>query len=412
MRTPRTTSSKFCLRLSTAQVTVLAAATSVAALALAAGPAAARPMQIEGVVTGATSRWTADGSRIVTEAVIATATGEVTVSQLGGTVDGMTMRTIPGPPTLAPGMKVSVDAHAAADLSSRSSLVVDALQVTGGFEFVRTGPTKGGKPLYWKSGCVQVTTDSEGTTALPAAEESTVVSGVIAHWNTSIASCSYMNLAEQPSSSVEVGRDFKNVIKFRDTAWCRPAIADDPMRCYSSSAAGLTTVVYVDDASNDRDGEIVDADVELNNVNFAISNNGQSTKPSGCKSDLANTLTHELGHLLGLEHTCLAAGDPPRTDEQGRSVPSCGSPLLRPDITDATMYNFQDCEETKKATLSMDEINSMCSVYPIADDPGTCGSASNTSDGCCSAQPNVPGTLALLLTTFGLIWSRRRTSRS
>lgn len=407
MRTPRTTAPN-------PRPLVLAgviAASSAGTFALGEQLAEARPMQIEGVVTGATSRWTADGSRIVTEAKIATASGEVTVSQLGGTVDGMTMRTIPGPPILAAGMRVALDAHAAADLSSRTALVVDELQVTGGFEFVRTGPTKGGKSLYWKSGCVQVTVDSAGTAALTGTTEATVVSGVIAHWNNSVASCSYMNLVEQPTREVEVGRDFENVIKFRDTSWCRPAIADDPMRCYSTSAAGLTTVVYVDDASNDRDGEIVDADVELNGVNFAISNNGASNTTGGCQSDLANTLTHELGHLLGLEHTCLAAGDPQRVDEQGRSVPSCSSPLLRPDITDATMFNFQDCGETKKATLSMDEVNSMCAIYPIADDPGTCGSAGSTSDGCCSATPNVPGTLALLLTTFGLLWSRRRAPR-
>ncbi len=383
----------------------------LAGVTAAASPAAARPVQIEGVVTSATSRWTADQSRIVTEAVIATAQGDVKVSQLGGTVDGMTMRTIPGPPALQPGMKVAVSAHAAADLAARQSLVVDEVTVTGGFEFVRTGPTKGGKPLYWKSGCVQVTTDSGGTTDLPGTTEATVVSQTIAHWNTSIASCSFMNLDEEPSKAIEVGRDFLNVIKFRDTSWCRPATGDDPERCYSSSAAGLTTVVYVDDATNARDGEIVDADVELNGVDFVISNNGQSDGGAGCKSDLANTLTHELGHLLGLEHVCLAGGDPPRTDDQGRSVPSCAAvPPLSP-ILDATMYNYQDCGETKKASLSEDEVNSMCAIYPIADDPGTCGSANSPSEGCCSAQPNTPGMLMLVLTTLAMLWSRGRSPR-
>jgi hypothetical protein len=375
---------------------------------VSARPASARPAGIVGVVAKASSRWTADGSRIVTEAVVSTASGDVTVSQLGGTADGLTMRTFPGSAILEPGMEVNVTAHAAVDLSAHPAMVVDDVSVTGGFEFVRTGPTKGGKSLYWKSGCVKVTLDAAGTDALAGSTEATVVSQVIAHWNTSIASCSYMNLAEQPRKTTEVGRDFVNVIKFRDTSWCRPAIRDDPMRCYAPMAAGLTTVVYVDDPTNPRDGEIVDADVELNNVDFSISNdNGMSGD-----SDLANTLTHELGHLLGLEHTCLTPSDPARVDDGGRDVPRCMQLAKPSPILETTMYPFQDPREIKKASLSTDDVNSMCVTYPIANDPGTCGNASNPSAGCCSAHPNVPGSLLLFLTTGLLMLRRGRTTRT
>ena len=36
------------------------------------------------------------------------------------------------------------------------------------------------------------------------------------------------------------------------------------------------------------------------------------------------------------------------------------------------MYNFQDCGETKKESLSHDDIDAICAIYPTADDPGTC----------------------------------------
>lgn len=370
--------------------------------------AAARPVSVEGVVQRSTSRWTADGSRIVTEAVIATAQGEVTVTQLGGTVDGIGMRTMPGPPILVPGMVVAVAASSATDLSAREHLAVEQVQVTGGFEFVRTGPTNAGKSLYWKSGCVEITTDLDGTNDLRDDLEGTVVSQSVAEWNNRVASCSYMNLVEKPRAQIEVGRDFANVIKFRDTEWCRPATADDPKRCYSPAAAGITTVAFVNDAGSSRDGEIVDADIELNGVHFAISANGQSLGTGACKSDLANTLTHELGHLLGLEHTCLAPGDPARVDDEGASVPECTSLPASSPIRDTTMYNYQSCGETSKADLSQDEVDSMCVTYPLANDPGTCGPVGSSSGGCCSAQSNAPSSLLLFLATGLLLFLRRR----
>ena len=41
-----------------------------------------------------------------------------------------------------------------------------------------------------------------------------------------------------------------------------------------------------------------------------------------------------------------------------------------PAITEPTMYNFQDCGETKKESLEPDDINAICTIYPTANDPG------------------------------------------
>jgi MYXO-CTERM domain-containing protein len=372
--------------------------------------AAAADRAVEGMVMSTQSRWTSDGSRIVTEARVATASGEVVISQLGGTVDGLTMRTFPGPEPLQVGMRIAATAHADTDLDQREHLVVDRTRVLARPEgFVRTGPTKAGNSLFWESGCVFFVVDSEGTKALPGDREQEIIDEAVETWNIASSSCSYLTLEKGATARKEVGKDYTNVIKIRDASWCRPKIKDDPARCYNEAAAGITTAVYVDDKRSARDGAIVDADIEINGVYFAISDGGVTLSTEGCKAELLNTLTHELGHLVGLEHPCLADGDPPRIDDLGRPVPSCGT-TSDPKITEATMYNFQDCGETKKETLEPDDIAFLCKVYPKAEDPGTCAAVEPSVPGCCSASTEPLPALALIGLT-GLLLGRRRRTR-
>ncbi|MEJ7602262.1 MAG: MYXO-CTERM sorting domain-containing protein [Kofleriaceae bacterium] len=387
----------------------------VAPLAASASPAPPRNVAtVEGSIVATHSRWTRDGSRIVTDATVRSAAGDVVVSQLGGTVDNLTMRTFPGPEPLAVGMQVAVGTHQAADLGHRMHVVADDVRVLAmPAGFVRTGPTKAGRYLYWESGCVYVTASPEGTRQVVGDNELEAIESTVAEWNTGIAGCSYMNIVlEQPTGDpLEVGRNNTNLIKFRDETWCRPAIDDDPMRCYSPNAAGLTTAVFVDDASSDRDGALVDADIELNGKDFATTYMGQSSGTADCGSEITNTLTHELGHLLGLEHPCLAGGDPPRTDGSGNPVPSCSTSMGDPRIVNATMYNFQSCDETEKASLSDDDIAGVCAIYPLADDPGTCAPVGDDG-GCCSSSASPTQALVPALFVLGVLLLARRRRRT
>jgi hypothetical protein len=207
---------------------------------------------------------------------------------------------------------------------------------------------------------------------------------------------------------MEVGKDHVNLIKFRDITWCRPAVDDDPARCHPETAAGITIATYVDDKSSDRDGALVDADIELNGVNFSIGVDGETLGTQPCLSELQNTLTHELGHLLGLEHTCRAPGDPDRVDDTGAPVPLC--PGTQED-QDATMFNYQECGEKSKESLSDDDIDGVCTIYPAASDPGVCEPPPDDA-GCCDTRGDSRGSLALTvlvgLTWLSGFWRRRR----
>jgi hypothetical protein len=378
-------------------------------------------MTIDGDVVAAHSYWTSDGSRIVTEATVLTPDGQrVVVSQLGGSVDGIAQISWPGPAPLVVGMKVAVAAHRDVDLSQREHIVLDSVKVMAyPPNYVRTGPTKDGRYLKWESGCVFITLDEAGTTAITGDAEFAVIEASINTWNsaTETPSCSYLSVTVDGRRAGEVGNDKVNLIKFRDTEWCRPAMGDQPKRCHAAAAAGITTATYVDDASSSRDGAILDADIELNGVNFAISVGGVSNSPQPCRADLQNTLTHELGHLHGLEHPCLAPGDPPRVDDQNNEVPACDDlasvpPARAQAIMESTMYNFQSCGEMSKASLSPDDIRAICEVYPVAEDPGTCDPVGKSSAGCCSASVPPGGSFLLAgMTALLLMVRRRRNSR-
>jgi hypothetical protein len=375
-----------------------------------AGPAHASEMTVTGMITDVTSRWTEDGSRIVTEATVHTDAGDVVVSQLGGSVGGIGMRQWPSPEPLVRGMRVTVAAREAFDLSARRHVVVDStkvLEYPSGY--VRTGPTEAGAYLYWSSGCVFITMDDAGSADVAGEIEFPVIQAALDTWNNGTASCSFMQLRNEGRRAMEVGRDNVNLIKFRDVSWCRPATKDDPARCHPESAAGITTATYVDDPQSTRDGQIVDADVELNGVNFSIAVNGQTLGSASCISDLQNTLTHELGHLLGLEHTCLAPGDPPRIDDTGGAVPSCNNATAT--IQEATMFNYQMCGEVKKATIEQDDIDAICGVYPMAEDPGACEKVDD-DPGCCSATRDPRASLLMaLLVGIGVVLPRGRRRR-
>ncbi|MFO0746058.1 MAG: matrixin family metalloprotease [Myxococcota bacterium] len=127
-------------------------------------------------------------------------------------------------------------------------------------------------------------------------------------------------------------------------------------------------------ASNDKTGEIVDADIAVNDARWRLTIGGFA---SG-EVDLVSTMTHEVGHALGLEHS---------------------------DQRDATMFaTYTNEDPTGARTLSDDDRAGLCAIY--ADVPDHL--SGRLVEGCAAAPEAGLGGLGLAL----WLWRRGRAATS
>jgi hypothetical protein len=149
--------------------------------------------------------------------------------------------------------------------------------------------------------------------------------------------------------------DGQHVIVFRDDAWPH----NDP-----ANTLALTTVTFGVDSA-----EIFDADMEINSAQHTLS---ASEPPPPAAFDLQSIFTHEAGHFFGLAHAT--------------------SPT-------AIMFAFY---KTGAVTLTQDDVDGVCSIYP-PQQPGC---------GCVLAGAPTPGALVAqvaLVALLGVIACRWRT---
>ena len=96
-------------------------------------------------------------------------------------------------------------------------------------------------------------------------------------------------------------------------------------------------------------GKIVDSDIIVNGMEFEWGIDGATDK-----HDVQNTLTHEIGHFLGLEHV---------------------------DIPEATMYASASIGEILKRELHSDDMMGIRTLYPNYSGSNTDGSVDNFENG-------------------------------
>jgi MYXO-CTERM domain-containing protein len=206
--------------------------------------------------------------------------------------------------------------------------------------------------------------------------------GAGAAWSAGANPCTFIELGVTVASgpAPRAGNDGRNSIILRDSSWCRldATGACDPTIAYDPAALALTSV-----SASTSSGVIRDADIEVNTFHFSwadlvahpdLRGNGQPYH------DLQNALTHEMGHLIGLDHTCYIQGPPP-LDNTGAPITDCASASAA--VVATTMFPSANPGDIDKRTLEPDDRAAVCGIYPAAATPCPPGAA-------CTCPP--PGT--------------------
>jgi hypothetical protein len=168
--------------------------------------------------------------------------------------------------------------------------------------------------------------------------------------------CTNLSLVEgEPTENDEATYNQKepnmNVVVWRDDQW--PYASD--------TAFALTSVTFPR-----KTGIVHDADIEINSDTYTFSN---LKHRSNSLVDLRNTVTHEVGHLIGLAHS---------SEEK------------------ATMYGSASVGEINKRTLHSDDEQGVCDIYPADEDddhfkPNPCTDTENNGTSQPIDRPDNPG---------------------
>lgn len=204
--------------------------------------------------------------------------------------------------------------------------------------------------LKQTSSCFYYTVNGKGSDDVGFERLQAVVRTSFSTWED--VDCSYFRFVETlPSDIDEVAfhpdRGNLNLLVWREVAseWV-----------FSKAAVAMTTVQH-----DPKTGVIYDTDIEFNGAWYTFG--AEPSYPINTTvTDLENTITHEIGHTVGLDHT---------------------------DDPSATMYSDSGSGEVKKRSLDDDDIEGLCSLYPLDDDPEKCeepycGLGLYAGDGDCS----------------------------
>ncbi|ATB37601.1 hypothetical protein CYFUS_003026 [Cystobacter fuscus] len=277
-----------------------------------------------------------------------------------------------------------------------------------------------GRPfcVFWPGREFVYRLDAAGSTRTPGNSEFAAIEAAVESWRAVSATCSDYTFRRGPDIEHptvgynENSEENENVILFREQDCNDVVPPGDPCitaktcgnvySCWAHGPGilGLTTTTY-----GLSTGKIFDADIELN---AAPAGRGflfttvdsppcDDVQTSGCVSaDVQNTVTHELGHVVGLDHV--------------------------PEQPDSTMEPSASPGETHKRIIDVGSIAGFCDAYPRGLPPTQCGESpelgrrfqavSHVPWSGCAAAPGALLPAAALLGAWGLRRRRGRTHGS
>ena len=245
-------------------------------------------------------------------------------------------------------------------------------------------------PLRWYRGEVPVRMDAALSADMTAADALTTIRQSFQTWN-DVSTCSHPLMVDsglvsgkKPIVAVSGGSVGNNLVAFQSGAtWLADKAGVD-----QTGVIALTTLFF-----DPNTAEIRSYALEANEGNYQFANYplpaGFQTDPRRSTIDLANTLTHEFGHVMGLDHSL---------DNQ------------------STMFYRAPAGETSKRTLEADDINGLCSLYSqmyaeVNPDAETGGGGRNCSSDATTVPSSRSALVPLLLALSALAAARIRRGR-
>ncbi len=226
--------------------------------------------------------------------------------------------------------------------------------------FVVQHASNTGAPAHWEAVVVPLAVSTDGLGAQGATAVRDVTATAARHWTA--LGCGVPWLAEPAlAAGLAPAVDGHNAVIWA-TDW-----AGSPLE--------LATTLVTRDVNT---GEIVDADVLVNAARYRFA--PPDVGPDAF--DLEGVLTHELGHVLGLDHS---------------------------DVPGATMAAYAGADPAPLATLETDDVFGACSLYE-ARPPSAGGSSGSSATGTAPRAPG-GGAAALLGVLVAALATARRTSR-
>lgn len=185
-----------------------------------------------------------------------------------------------------------------------------------------------GTPLVWKRQCISYSVVPRARNSPTLGEIRSVVDRSFQTWGDvtcggavlplALAQTGELSLCDKPEYN-ETAANVNSII----------FVSDWSARALPPTAFGLTMVWH-----DSRSGEIVDADMQINETLGTLAVCGKRCAPG--QIDMQNIVTHEAGHFLGLGHSALS---------------------------NACMFGQAQVGETSKRYLSRDDEAGICAAY-------------------------------------------------